>query len=143
MRSLYSQGIITKIFAFEGWSECLRRELMLYGVDVILVAPGSVVTPIWDKAEAIDLSPYAASDYHPALLKFRKQMLTDGRKGYPPERIASVIWKALSGRRPRTRYTVVPRRLLNWTVPGVLPPRILDQIIAGFLGLRGATRSPG
>jgi NAD(P)-dependent dehydrogenase (short-subunit alcohol dehydrogenase family) len=123
-------------FALEGWSECLRRELMLYGIDVIVVAPGSVATPIWDKAEAIDLKPYAASDYYPALLKFRTQMLRDGRKGYPPERVAVVIWTALTARRPGTRYAVVPRRLLNWTLPGILPARLLDRIIGAFLGLR-------
>jgi len=122
-------------FALEGWSECLRRELMLYGIDVIVVAPGSVATPIWDKAEALDLSPYEASDYRHALLKFRSQMLRDGRKGYPPERVAAVIWTALAARRPRTRYTVVPRRLLNWTLPGILPARLLDRIISTFLGM--------
>ena len=42
----------------EGLSQSLRRELMLFGIDVIIVAPGSVATPIWDKAEQIDLAPY-------------------------------------------------------------------------------------
>ena len=127
-------------FALEGWSECLRRELMLYGIDVVVVAPGSVATPIWGKAEAIDLSEYASSDYRPSMLKFRDQMLRDGRRGYPPERVAAVIWKALSTRRPRTRYAIVPRRLINWTVPGLLPARLLDRLIAGFLGLRPSDR---
>jgi len=30
----------------------LRRELMIYGIDVIVIVPGSVVTAIWDKGEA-------------------------------------------------------------------------------------------
>ncbi len=38
-------------FALEGLSESLRRELMIFGIDVIVVAPGAVATPIWDKAE--------------------------------------------------------------------------------------------
>ncbi len=128
--------------ALEGWSECLRRELMLYGIDVIVVGPGAVATPIWDKAEALDLSPYETSDYRDAMLKFRDRMLRDGRNGYPPERVAATIWKALSVRRPRIRYAVVPRRLINWTLPGILPARLLDQLIAGFLGLR-ASSHPG
>jgi NAD(P)-dependent dehydrogenase (short-subunit alcohol dehydrogenase family) len=122
--------------ALEGWSECLRRELMLYGIDVIIVGPGAIATPIWDKAEAIDLSPYQTSEYRDALLKFRELMLRDGRNGYPPERVAAVIWTALSVQRPRTRYAVVPRRLINWTLPGLLPARLLDRIIGRFLGLR-------
>ena len=63
-------------------------------------------------------------------------MLRDGRRGYQPERVAAVIWTALSVRRPCTRYAVVPRRLINWTLPGMLPARLLDQIIGRFLGLR-------
>jgi short-subunit dehydrogenase len=115
---------------------------MLFGIDVIVVAPGSVATPIWDKAEALDLSSYETSDYRSALLKFRDQMLRDGRNGYPPERVAAAIWTALSVRRPRTHCAVVPRRLINWTLPGILPPRLLDQIIGRFLGLRESNQ-PG
>jgi short-subunit dehydrogenase len=127
--------------ALEGWSDSLRRELMLFGIDVIIVGPGSVATPIWDKAEALDLSPYESSEYRAALHKFRDQMLRDGRRGYPPERVAAVIWKALAARRPRTRYAVVPNRLMNWTLPGIMPARLLDQIIAGVLGLRASNRT--
>src|SRR5271165_3413624 len=42
----------------EGMSQSLRRELLLYGIDVIVIGPGSVATPIWDKAEADDFSRY-------------------------------------------------------------------------------------
>ena len=126
--------------ALEGWSECLRRELMLFGIDVIVLGPGSIATPIWDKAEAVDLSLYDSSEYRAAVRKFRDQMLRDGRRGYPPERVAAVIWKALEARRPRTRYAVVPNRFLNWTLPGIMPPRLLDQIMAGIFGLRASNR---
>ena len=43
--------------ALEGLSESLRRELMLFGIDVIIIAPGAVKTPIWSKAEEVDISP--------------------------------------------------------------------------------------
>src|ERR1043166_9486463 len=46
-------------FALEGLSEALRRELMIYGIDVIVVAPGAVATPIWDKADTVDVVRYA------------------------------------------------------------------------------------
>jgi short-subunit dehydrogenase len=50
-------------FALEGFSESLRRELMLYGIDVIIIGPGSVATPIWDKAEKLDISLYSDTEY--------------------------------------------------------------------------------
>ncbi|HUB84068.1 MAG TPA: SDR family NAD(P)-dependent oxidoreductase, partial [Rhizomicrobium sp.] len=74
-------------FGFEGFSESLRRELMIFGIDVIVVAPGAVATPIWDKAEQVDVSRYANTPFAPALNKVRDYMLKSGRKGFPPEKI--------------------------------------------------------
>lgn len=119
----------------EGFSESLRRELMVYGIDVIIVAPGSVATPIWDKAETVDLTPYEHSPYADAVRKFRDHALTSGRRGYPPERVGTIVWKALTTSFPRTRYAVVPNRLLNWTIPLSLPRRVVDRLIALYLGL--------
>jgi NAD(P)-dependent dehydrogenase (short-subunit alcohol dehydrogenase family) len=102
--------------ALEGLSESLRRELMLYGIDVIIVGPGSVATPIWDKAETADL-PHGGEDYIEAMTRFKAHMIAEGRKGYAPERVGEVIWNALSSARPSTRYAVVPGKLLNWVLP--------------------------
>jgi len=54
-------------FGLEGYSEALRREMLLYGIDVIVIGPGPVQTAIWDKAEEVDVSAYAASPYAPIL----------------------------------------------------------------------------
>jgi short-subunit dehydrogenase len=43
-------------------SDALRRELLLYGIDVIVIEPGSIRAPIWDKAEQEDISPYLQTD---------------------------------------------------------------------------------
>jgi len=63
--------------ALEGLSETLRRELILYGIDVIIVGPGSVATPIWDKAETADLPQ--AGDYAEAMTRFKTYMIAEGR----------------------------------------------------------------
>ena len=119
----------------EGLSHSLRRELMLYGIDVILVNPGSVVTPIWDKAEMADGSRYAATEYQPLLTRFLAAALKSGRSGLPPEAVGEVVWTALSADRPRTFYPVLRRKLLNWTIPLALPARLLDRLIAKRLGV--------
>jgi NAD(P)-dependent dehydrogenase (short-subunit alcohol dehydrogenase family) len=120
----------------EGLSESLRRELAIYGIDVIIVAPGAVATPIWDKAEKVEFSQLDNTVYAPALHKFRDYALKSGRAGYPPEKLAQAIWTALTTEKPRTRYAVVIDSLTNWIIPRLLPRRVVDWIITGQLGLR-------
>ncbi|HEY1337022.1 MAG TPA: SDR family NAD(P)-dependent oxidoreductase [Bryobacteraceae bacterium] len=122
--------------ALEAISDSLRRELMLYGIDVIVIGPGPIATPIWDKAAALDMSAYAKTDYGPILEKVRDYMLGQGRHGLPPERVGELARHALTAARPKTRYTITPGKFQNWTVPRLLPPRLLDRIIAKAVGLR-------
>jgi NAD(P)-dependent dehydrogenase (short-subunit alcohol dehydrogenase family) len=122
-------------FALEGLSESLRRELMIFGIDVIVVAPGAVATPIWDKAEQIDTSRHANTPYAAALDKVKSYMLELGRKGFPPEKIGEAVYRALTAARPKVRYTVTPDPIQNLMVTA-LPKRVIDRMIAGRLGLR-------
>ena len=122
--------------ALEGLSETMRIELMLYGIDVIIVGPGAVATPIWDKAEQVDLTPYQNSDYLEAAVKLQKFLVEDGRKGYPPEKVGEVVLRALTATRPRVRYSVVPNALKNWVIPSLLPKRLMDLILAKALGFK-------
>ena len=119
----------------EGLSGSLRRELMLYGIDVILVNPGSVATPIWDKAEEAAETRYAATDYAPFARRFLTAALKSGRAGLQPEAVGEVVLTALSTPRPRTFYPVLRRKLMHWTIPRSLPARTLDWLIAKRLGI--------
>jgi len=121
--------------ALEAFTDSLRRELMIYGIDVIAIGPGAVATPIWDKAEKADQTRYAATDFAAALKKFKDSFIADGRKGLPAERIGEAIHRALTDAKPRARYAVVPKRFLNWTLPLLLPKRLVDRLIAGRFGL--------
>ena len=117
----------------EGFSESLRRELMLYGIEVVVVAPGAVATPIWDKGEQADISPYTDTEYVPALRRMQKFLLETGRKGYLPEKVGEVVWEALTTPKPRLRYSVIPRSLRRF-FQRILPKRMIDRIIARNLG---------
>ena len=120
--------------AIEGLSESLRRELMLFGIDVIIIAPGAVKTPIWSKAEEVDISGYRNSPFFPALQKIRAYILQLGSTGLPAEKIAAKIFDALTLAHPKVRYSIVPDPI-QVLVAALLPKRTLDKIIAKRLGL--------
>jgi NAD(P)-dependent dehydrogenase (short-subunit alcohol dehydrogenase family) len=120
----------------EGFSESLRRELMLYGIDVIIVAPGSVATPIWDKAEQFDISTYSNTEYIEYATRTREYMIRNGRMGLPSEKIGAVVWHALTTRAPHVRYAVAPGNPLIRVIRMLLPKRMVDRIIARNLGFK-------
>src|SRR5215213_7397194 len=120
----------------EGFSESLRRELMLYGIDVIIVGPGSVATPIWDKAEQADLSMYADTENVEAARRVQAYMIRVGRSGYPPEKVGEVVSHALTTPKPRVRYAVIPGSSSRRIIQMLLPKRIVDGIIAKNLGFK-------
>lgn len=120
----------------EGFSESLRRELMLYGIDVIIVGPGSIATPIWDKAEQLDTSPYEKTDYVEAALRVQKYMIQEGRNGFPPEKVGDVVLYTLTTAKPRVRYPVIPGSSFQRLIQMLLPKRMVDNIIAKRLGFK-------
>ncbi len=124
--------------ALEGMSESLRRELMGCGIDVILIGPGAIATPIWDKAEAAGDARYASSIFAEPLRRFAKNAVERGRAGLPAARVADLIWTALSTASPKVRYAIVPQPFMNWIVPRLLPRRMIDRLIAKKLGIGSA-----
>jgi hypothetical protein len=125
-------------FALEGLSESLRRELMVFGIDVVIVAPGAVATPIWDKSD-VDITPYANTAYAAALDKMKDFMIANGRKGLPAERIGETVRLALTTAKPKVRYTVAPHPFQVF-LTRVLPRRTVDKMIAGRIGLNPPSR---
>ena len=119
----------------EGFSESLRRELQLLGIDVVIVAPGSVATAIWDKAEALTLDHVVETIWDQPYRAFIKWMVENGRKGLTPEQVGQVIATALTTAKPKTRYEAVKGKFANATLPSLLPRRMVDRLIGGQLGL--------
>lgn len=122
-------------FALEGLSESLRRELMIFGIDVIVIAPGAVATPIWDKAETVDVQQYANTAYAKPLSTVKDVMLALGRSGLPPEKLGEAVHIALTAKNPKTRYRVTPQPVQDF-LQLALPKRLVDRLIAGRLGLK-------
>jgi len=121
--------------ALEALTDSLRRELLLYGIDVIAIEPGPIATPIWDKAESQDYAAFFKTDYKEAVTRLRAFMLKRGREGLPAERVAASVLRALVAPKPPTRITLLQGKFMNWTLPRILPDRVLDRMVGKRLGL--------
>ncbi len=124
----------TSKFGLEGLTESLRRELMIFGIDAILVAPGSIATPIWEKGDALEYERYDQTIYKKPLEKFRRSMAKIGKEGLPPEKVADVIVEALTTKNPKVYYRLTDSPL-QFHALTKLPKRWVDSTIARTLGL--------
>ena len=125
-------------FALEVFSDALRRELIPWGIKVVIVEPGSIATPIWDSSlERIDktlaeLPPEAHELYAEQFAMMRSQIEKTEKKGDPPEIVARSVYKALTARNPKTRYPVGLHIKLASLFLRILPDRLIDW----FVGIR-------
>lgn len=128
-------------FALEAYSDALRRELSPFGIEVSCVEPGAIATAIWTKSidatvEAMATAPPQARDlYGKALDAMQRYAERASREALPPELVARVVHRALTARKPRTRYLVGARAKLSATLTGLLPDRVSDAMFRTVLGI--------
>lgn len=130
-------------FGLEAMSDSLRRELRPQGVDVIVIEPGGVKTPIWRKGNdlADDLQsgmpPEAERLYGRMVEALRAQTVKiQTERGIAASEVADAIGVALTAKRPRARYLVGRDAKLRGPAAAVLPDRIMDRLVARALGGR-------
>ena len=128
-------------FALEGISDSLRRELHGQGVDVILIEPGGVKTPIWGKSNELadelqqQMPPEAERLYGRMIAAVRTGTQRIAREtGIEPSEVAEVIGTALTAKRPRTRYLVGTDAKIRGPMAKLLPDRLMDRAVARQLG---------
>lgn len=118
-------------FALEAISDTLRREMLPFGVDVVVVQPAVTRTPIWDRVAEVDVGRFRGTPYERVAERVKKRMAKSQRKGLDPSVIAAAIVRGLTEANPPTRIPVVrkgkKRRLIlqDW-----LPDRMIDRIVA-------------
>ncbi|GAA3929023.1 SDR family NAD(P)-dependent oxidoreductase [Hymenobacter algoricola] len=120
-------------FALEGLTATWRRELLLFGVPMVLIGLGVTQTPIWDKG--IDLEPYRTTPYYGPAQRFIRFINKTRAQGLTPEYVAGRLVQIMETPRPRVRYTIVPNWLRTSLIPRLLPARWLDQLMGRGLGL--------
>ena len=118
----------------EGMSDVLRLELMLFGIDLVMIEPGFVNTAMYDKGEEEDLSEFKSTEIGGRCGTSRSLSSPKDVKGLSPELLGEAVHVALSTAKPKARYAVVKQRFKNWTLPRLLPARMLDAVVAKQLG---------
>lgn len=113
-------------YAVESLSDALRRELVLYGIKVVVIQPGPIRTEIWQKALE-DKTEFPGTIYDP-YTRNREEIVTKRSAGaLPVGRVAQLIQKAIEHSRPRPRYLIAPSRGLIILVR-MLPARLADRL---------------
>lgn len=121
-------------FALEALTDALRVELIPAGIDVAIVEPGVIATPIWETSiksadEVLKQMPPEALTYYGRIIDAVRARASGGVGGLPPSVVADAVLHALTARRPKTRYLIgkdARARILFQT----LPDRVRDRIIA-------------
>lgn len=131
---------VTSKFALEGMTDVLRRELLREGIGVVMVQPGGVKTRGLNGTvqglEQIyrDASPELLQRYGAMLTKSAQYVATINRHiAMDASGVAKVIGKALTVRRPRTRYLVGPDAIIAAALAKVLPDRVTDWLLLSQL----------
>jgi NAD(P)-dependent dehydrogenase (short-subunit alcohol dehydrogenase family) len=122
-------------FGVEAVADCLRQELRPWKIDVAVIEPGSIDTPIWERGERIaddvaSRAPAAQEElYGETIERFRAAVRRTAERGIPPEKVAAAVVHALSALHPRTRYVVGADARGQALLKRLLPDRALDAAI--------------
>jgi NAD(P)-dependent dehydrogenase (short-subunit alcohol dehydrogenase family) len=128
-------------FALEAVSDSLRREVRSQGVDVIVIEPGGVKTPIWRKGDELateltaDMPPEAERLYGRLIEALRRHTTKIATEtGIEPREVAEAIGRAMTAKRPRARYLVGRDAKTREAAARVLPDRVMDRMIGRAMG---------
>jgi len=125
--------------AIEAVGDALRVELHNSGIQVALIEPGSVATPIWDKsrsvADEIEIPPELSAQYGMIPAAMDKVLADTARRGIPPDVVAEAIEKALAAKRMPARVLVGRDARAMLIAKRILPAHVLDRIVRRRIGI--------
>jgi NAD(P)-dependent dehydrogenase (short-subunit alcohol dehydrogenase family) len=109
--------------AVEGISHTMRKEFKRYGIEVVIIGPGPIQTPIWNKGS---LKRFEGTSYYDSLAKFFGKFISEGKKGMTLEECSRQIADIVEIEKPKTRYAIVDNKFFNWFLPTHLSDRAID-----------------
>ncbi|TKB88830.1 MAG: SDR family oxidoreductase [Nitrospira sp.] len=122
-------------YALEALTDALRMELQPWGIQVSIIEPGAIATPIWEKSakEAEGLEASASEEakvlYGEAVVRVRDAVAQAAQRAIPADAVVRAVHHALTASRPHTRYLVgSDAKLRAWMVKW-LPDRVQDKLL--------------
>jgi NAD(P)-dependent dehydrogenase (short-subunit alcohol dehydrogenase family) len=126
-------------YALEAVGDSLRMELAGSGIQVALIEPGSVLTPIWEKnRDLVDdfiVPEELQEQYGHVPAAMGKTLRNTARRGMPAERVAQTIERALSAKRMRARYIVGRDAHVMVWASRLLPDLVFDRVVRRAVGV--------
>ena len=117
-------------FSLEAMADSLRVELQPDGIEVSLVEPATIATPMWTKPQP--LAEGVSERYRRRLEAFRAAAAERASRAEPVDLVADAVEHALTAERPKTRYLVGRDAKLRAGLQ-ILPDRLRDRVIARVL----------
>jgi NAD(P)-dependent dehydrogenase (short-subunit alcohol dehydrogenase family) len=126
-------------YAIEAVADALRVELHTSGVQVALIEPGAVATPMWGKGrgdlDRLSIPAELQPEYGQIPKTFEKVITDTEHRGVPPDLVAATIERALGARRMRARYVVGRDARVTIALSALLPATVFDRVLRRALGV--------
>jgi NAD(P)-dependent dehydrogenase (short-subunit alcohol dehydrogenase family) len=122
-------------FALEAVSDALRREVTPFGVKVVIIEPGAVITEMAGRGVATadrlaaDMTPDQHQRYDALINAITTQAHTFATDGVPAEKAARIVADALTTNNPRARYTIGRDAAIITRLARLAPDRLLDRLL--------------
>jgi NAD(P)-dependent dehydrogenase (short-subunit alcohol dehydrogenase family) len=127
--------------ALEALTDALRLELYPWGIEVLIIEPGAIATPIWHKSLKIsvdaeaDMTPEGKQLYGAAAERIREAVGRAADRAIPTDAVVQAVLHALTASRPKTRYLVGRDAKLRALMQRWLPDRVQDWLLKKVLHL--------
>ncbi|MBO1512660.1 oxidoreductase [Metabacillus bambusae] len=121
---------ITSKYALEGWSESLRLEMKPFGIDVVIIEPGSFQTNIWSSGKQVtEKSLKASSPYYEQMKKLEHHIEIGANKLGDPVQVAKLIANIAQKKQTTLRYKVGKGVKIMIIFKFVLPWRLWEKLL--------------
>ncbi|MGC9150577.1 MAG: oxidoreductase [Microbacter sp.] len=129
-------------FALEGWSDCLRMELIPMHIDVVIIKPAMIQTE-WSSIARENLLKTSGQGFYRHFARQHAAMLGKGDAmiASKPVVIAKIIEKAVLARKPKTRYAAGKGAHLMIWIRRHVPDRLFDAMMLKMLNMFSTPQS--